>query len=79
MTPAFGGQYSIQLSYGRIFKVFITAGLDCEFKPVCHFFLPRLPLSCGFGSHYSIRLSYGRISLRRHVVQGRHCSGNPLR
>ena len=76
MTPAFGGQYSIQLSYGRSMIYFN------ESCPATGLFAPSMgltlrarrcatsfkfapgkfvePVTPAFGGQYSIQLSYGR-------------------
>lgn len=52
-TPAFGGRYSIQLSYWCVFvaAVYLTTS-----------FILLKPVITAFGGQYSIQLSYERVA-----------------
>ena len=63
MTPAFGGQYSIQLSYGRIFKVILNRRAELRVQA-------RVPLFLAPSAH-ELRLRKPRLDpaeLRAHFA-----------
>jgi hypothetical protein len=70
VTPAFGGQYSIQLSYGRVVLASIDISVPAEdSSPYIHvrsFARSEDTLSVFGETPELTQLSYGRVVIKRH-------------